>query len=129
VAAAFLGWVSAFLPEIWNGRLDQWWENASFLVSFTAAAALWSFLLIGFNRDWYAIKIDKVSISGQANLGGRKVILRDELDREKTRRRTMIDKLLKTWKIWDKNGNKIIIQELYFLDDQIEDILKTIGCE
>jgi hypothetical protein len=129
VAGMFLGWFSSYLPEILNGRLDKWLDNSSFFLSFAFGAAIWTFLLIGLNRDWYAIKIDKVSISGQANLGGRKVILRSELDKEKTRLRTTTDKLFRVWNVWDKNGNKIAIQGLFFPSEQIADIFKAIGCE
>ncbi|HLO30167.1 MAG TPA: hypothetical protein VK249_13570 [Anaerolineales bacterium] len=129
VAGVFLGWFSSYLPEILNGRLDKWLDNSSFFLSFAFGAAIWTFLLIGLNRDWYAIKIDKVSISGQANLGGRKVILRSELDKEKTRLRTTTEKLFRVWNVWDKNGNKIAIQGLFFPSEQIADIFKAIGCE
>lgn len=129
VTGVFLGWFSRYLPEILNGRPDKWLHNSSFFLSFAFGAAIWTFLLVGLNRDWYAIKIDNISISGQANFGGRKVILRSELDRERTQLQTALDKLFRVWKVWDKNGNKITVQGLLFSRDQIANILKAIDCE
>ncbi len=129
VAGVFLGWFSSYLPEILNGRPDQWLNNSSFFLSVAFGAAIWTFLLVGLNRDWYAIKIDEVSISGQANFGGRKVILRSELDKERTQLRTATDKLFRVWTVWDRHGNKIAIQGLFFPRGQIVDIFKAIGCE
>lgn len=127
VAAAFWGWISWNLPDILSGRFDRWLDSASFLISFSLAAVFWSCLLIGFNRDWFAIIIDRDAISGPASLGGRKVIRRSELDRERTQRQNALDKLFRIRKVWDQKGNSIMINKLYFRDDQLEEMQKLIG--
>ncbi len=129
VTGALLGWVIRYSPEIWNGRPDKWLQNSSFFLVFAFGAAIWTILLVGLNRDWFAIKIDHVSIAGQANFGGRKVVLRTELDKDRTRQRTGIDKLFGVWKVWDKEGNQIVIQGLLFSSHQIARILRAIDCE
>ncbi len=129
VVGSFLGWFVDHNSEILSGRLDKLWDSTPIFLIVAFVAIIWSFLLIGLNRDWYAIKIDKVSISGQASFGGRTVILLNELDKERTRLRAATIKLFRVWIIWDKLGNKIAIPEFLFLNDQIADILKAIGCE
>ncbi len=129
VTAALLGWVSRYLWDILNGRPENWLGISSSILTLAFAWAFWSFLLIGFNRDWFAIEIDDVSISGQASFGGRRVLLLNELDVEKSKRRTSLDRLSKVWTIWDKKRNRISINGWLFTDDQIAEILGILGLD
>ncbi len=127
VTATFLGWLSMYSLNILNGRVEKWLDVSGLLINAVIASAFWSLLLIGFNRDWFAIEIDDSSISGQAIFGGRRMLLLNELDVEKTKQRTILDKLCKEWTIWDKKKNKIVINGWLFPDDQITEILRILG--
>jgi hypothetical protein len=129
IIATLIGWFSRFLIDIWRGGVQNGLEGLDVIQNTVIVWAIISILLVGFNRDWFAIGINDASISGQAPLGGRVVLLLSEIDMRKTSQRTAVDRLFKVWKVWDIRRNKVIINGYYFQDDQMSEILHTLGLE
>lgn len=128
IAAAMFGVVISYVPELLQGIDVNWRSSVSVLEAYLLAATVANLLLIGLNRDWFAIKIDAETISGPALFGGRKSIRRTEIDQKKTAQQSGVAKLLGSRQVSDTCGNNISLSGLYFSSEQINEILANVGC-
>jgi hypothetical protein len=126
-ALYLIGWSASYLTDSLQGRTVEINEGLSLFRGFVIGLTLFNILIIGFNRDYYAIKINSHSISGPTPAFGTKTISLDQLDYLRTVNQRGLERLLRVRRIWDTKGNSFSFIELFFKPEQIRDILKELS--
>ena len=127
IAASILIQAVGYLPDILQGQPIQWTEGISSFIGSVGALTIMSFLMIGLNRDWLAIKMDANTVSGPTIFGGRKSIQRDQIDLKRTQQKNAWHRFTGSRQIWDIGGHKISLPIWDFSPEQIAEILAQVG--
>ena len=129
-AVGFLfGWASRWLVDFFTDDIGNIERNIHFALISISTYAVLNFVSVLINKNNFVITIDESSVSGPSNTslwGNPKTVALQSIDSERLLQRTFWEKFWLEKNIWSKDGQKIVISQLFYSQEQEREIVQLL---